>query len=185
MPSFLVTGHGRSGTKFLAEVLNTSPTWRVVHEAWKPPFSEKYAINILAPSGNFGEVNSYLRYIADRIAWPQRKAIILRDPFEIALSAVNKGTWKRFIDDAPKAFEAIDRLAERDDFQVIRFKLMVSDRAYLARQANLLGVMDAKIGDLDLDKKVNSSGRKVPSLNGHQKKRVSGCAGWFKEKWFP
>jgi len=79
-PAFIVTGMGRSGTKWLATVLNKSSGARVYHEAlggwdsrhyWRIITGEMTPVQFVekrgkqrGASGHYGDVNSYLRYAA-------------------------------------------------------------------------------------------------------------------------
>lgn len=140
MRSFIITGLGKSGTTFLAHLLNTSPTWTVSHE----PGGIHEAKNVadrLRP--NYGEVSHFLyRWAADLDC---HKAVILRDPLECVASRLSIGDP---VD--PGYFERrLTKLGELLDAgaQPIRFDKF-SDRNYLELTALRLGITDADFSDI-------------------------------------
>ena len=71
MKNFLISGYGRSGTKFLSTLMNTSHIWTVLHEPGGYFDEKSYpGLTGLAPQStvtrfnknNYGEVNSMLCY---------------------------------------------------------------------------------------------------------------------------
>ena len=91
--AFLITGIGRSGTKFLSNMLNKSTDYKVIHEIEgdsryvEKPIADKALIKRFSRK-LYGEVNSYMRFVSQDL----NKKInlntlyILRSPTEIALS---------------------------------------------------------------------------------------------------
>ena len=88
--SFILTGCGRSGTKFLAQLLNSSPTWEVLHEV-EPPYLvvNHCGVQERFQRDNYGEVNSLLREVVCELD-VQYKAVLLRHPKTMLLSAYNQ-----------------------------------------------------------------------------------------------
>ena len=95
--NFLISGLGRTGTKFLSQALHCgSPdNWRVEHE---PGFA-RYRSNLekrrehafeLFQQDCYGQVNSTVRHWYYELP-VRRRAILLRDPFEQLVSHFNKG----------------------------------------------------------------------------------------------
>lgn len=186
--TFLVTGHGRSGTHFLARVLDTSPTWRVDHEAVGTLMSMS-TIMIDRHYGSrtlYGMVSNYCRWHALGAKAVGKVAVILRNPFDIALSHHNRGTWSgnfnRFFE---RDFKAIDKLARSDRVQVIRFSAMTTDMDYLLETAKLLGITDLDPDKIDMNKKISPSRGTATKLPKKQFDKIQSVAGWFKNKWFP
>ena len=127
--TFFVTGLGRSGTKFLATILNRSRSHRVKHE-WHLPvpglqdrwlrigrlkqfpiyrfWLARYPFPGVRPG--YGEVNSLLRFTlsAQRVGRErlvERRGLILRDPRDIVASAMNRGSLT--LDDFPAVCERV------------------------------------------------------------------------------
>ena len=77
--SFFITSIGRTGTAWLAWLLNHSPTWLVQHES-QHRFTSSVKCGLIAPS-----------YLLKLIEYKQYNAryIVLRDPREVAISMMN------------------------------------------------------------------------------------------------
>jgi hypothetical protein len=102
--NFLFTGTGRTGTMFLAHLLNRSPSWTVAHEP-KMPGARTYSQPLFSrmhplvtdvgrvqerfKRDRYGEVNSLLRYVAHRLDVAYI-GVLLRHPKDVWLSAFNK-----------------------------------------------------------------------------------------------
>lgn len=87
---FVITSLGRSGTASIAHWLNSTTDHRVVHEI--DTEIQKSADNVnrrLVNQENYGEVSSYHRFILDDIEC-DKKAVIIRHPYHILISAVNR-----------------------------------------------------------------------------------------------
>lgn len=115
---FFVTGHGRSGTKWLARLLNTDPTVCAHHE---PINSDAQAYHrILAgaqdaddylqhrvvkmqrirsrnPHLDYAEVNSYLRYFTASLsaAFPAPIVALIRDGRYVVRSMLSRGIYSK------------------------------------------------------------------------------------------
>lgn len=179
--TFFITGLGRSGTKFLATVLGRSRQYKVVHE-WHNLFYRDQTLNrfpfwrfYLArkPFGKlrngYGEVNSYLRHTLranaiGREACIEKRAIIFRDPKDVAISAMNR----RANEGVP--FETVVQriltsyanllalkngaLLKYDTFLFHRF---TTDLEYLRQLINWTGITDVNVATSDLSTKVNAN----------------------------
>ena len=169
MGTFLVTSHGRSGTKWLARELNRSKTWTVTHEGTG-------AHSVIK---NYGNVSSYMRFYPPEV---DKLAVIVRDPMGIARSAYYKNPqgWKQFIKDLPKDLQALEDLLERPDTIRIHFPFMVLNESYLVLIAQSLGITDLDERSVDLSA-TNSS--KPGGLSSSQEEQVERAAGWFRRKW--
>lgn len=131
---FFLTGYGRSGTKFLASLLNKVPNVHAEHE----PFSiekvvvvhsfhgtlnlgnylklKHYQITSLFKPGTkvYGEVNSYLRHHIVEIGefFNAKIGYVLRDGRDIVTSMMNRPVYSRYIDPlrpSPKKGDAFYR----------------------------------------------------------------------------
>lgn len=88
--NFYITGYGRSGTKFLANILNVSPSMTVKHEGRGNKDKSENLKNIQQDfqQPNYAEVNSYLRFYIEQLDIPY--GLILRNPIDIFISTVNR-----------------------------------------------------------------------------------------------
>jgi len=117
--SFLVTGHGRSGTKWLSRLLNQDPSVSVHHEPLAQADRAAYAkiyygkmradeylmarkigmttIWNRASSKGFAEVNSYMRYCANeyRLVFNVPVAAIVRDGRCVVRSMMARGVYQK------------------------------------------------------------------------------------------
>ena len=89
--TFAISGMGRSGTKFLAKVLNASKIWEVKHEVDNDLVtSPQVVLNRFSTKSHYGEVSSYLRHIIHIINLIPKRAVIVRNPHHIWLSICNR-----------------------------------------------------------------------------------------------
>jgi len=170
MDNFAITGMGRSGTKFLAGLLNRAVGWTVEHEP-HPGFQSLQEVVKRFDKSNYGEVNSYLRYQILSIPVSFR-AVILRDPRDIFHSMYNRG--KPDLERLNEVLVSLDSTLSSGKVSIISFSKMTSDRDYLKSLIDDIGL---KI-ELPLDlSRVNASNRKVmsTSLNIKSGKKLS----WF------
>lgn len=194
MNTFCISGMGRSGTKFLAGILNRGDH-RVEHEpsaqfdlgSIQARFDAAAAG--LLPEENragYGEVNSYtlaaLRTLRVRV-----KGVIIRDPLEIATSMVNMGHSlkdRAAVDHLCQSLALIDMAIERGVVP-IPFPKMTTDMKYLCDLAYYMGVRGLTISAQDVVTKVNrSSGRlKWPDLPCAVREAVMVTCGWFRDKY--
>jgi len=168
MNNFLITAMGRSGTKFLATLMNMSRVWTVKHE---PNGSADMDINLKEVQGRFnqdyyGEVNSYLRYKADEIK-VEKYGVILRSPIAIWMSIANRHPKEKWAEDLKDLERSIIRLlyySALNRFLTIDFKRMTSDIDYLIDLLNYFGVNDISKNDISLEKINETKDRKYYSL---------------------
>lgn len=126
--TFAITGMGRSGTKFLSNVLN-QPPFTVKHEP-VPGFRPVVEVqNRFDRQDFYGEVNSYLRFQLLALDVDYR-AVILRDPRDIFQSMYNRGKPK--LDHLNDSLYALDGLV-RAGVPVISFSCMTQDQRYLQK----------------------------------------------------
>lgn len=158
--SFLITGHGRSGTTFLANLLNQSPTWTVLHE---PNNKCKDVVKIRQrfEQNNYGEVNSYLRFFVSQL--DVRKGVIIRNPYDILLSGINRKriegdvgeSWRCIAKDIEDTLSIIENVINEGG-KIIYFEHMVSDFKYCQAIAYCFDITDVKV-DQTMMGKVNAT----------------------------
>lgn len=191
--SFAISGMGRSGTRFLATMMNRSPTWTVEHEPW-PRYHLQDQIDTIQQRFNrdhYGEVNSFLRYILVDLRL-KKKGIIRRNPADIFLSVCN---WEPdFLPDFSnrmielrKAFAAVDRALKDPKIHPIVFEHLVSDPDYTNEVIKKFGIDNVHIDGDDLRKKINRSKatryRCFKDLNVGHVLAFRRDLAWFSEKY--
>lgn len=163
--TFLISGFGRSGTKFLSTIMNKSKTWTVKHEPrgvkdeqYGRLKNKNYLNEIqLNFTPNYGEVNSYLRYYFKDIV-TDNKALLLRNPKKILLSVCNRKprhTWPRYLNEIVLWYEAFYDLIEKQNVKYYIFEKMVSDVKYLQEILKDFNINDYIVTTDDITKKIN------------------------------
>jgi len=170
MKNFAITGMARTGTKFLANTMDLSPTWTVTHEGgekWIELRKSAQAIQKRFGRDYVGDVSNYTRFaIADLDV--RRKGVILRSPKEIwiSLDAKRKSAYggkapaSKRAQDFRRFREAIPHvlnLARRPDILAIDFKRMTSDVAYLQGIFDYFGIDDVTITQSMVDVPINNA----------------------------
>lgn len=176
MATFLVTSHGRSGTKWLARELNRSKVWTVDHEAERSPVGARF----------WGNVDSTSRHSTRNVAYSQL-AVIVRAPLAIARSCWFKhaeharaARWKKFIEELPDDLHSIDRLLRLPGTLKIDFDKMTTNASYLMGVAWRLGVDDLDESKIDFAP-TNSSSKGY--LTQQQVGEVIETSKWFSKRW--
>ena len=126
--NFVITGWGRSGTMFLADLLNMSEKWNVIHEyPGDRVYNDAKGVAPRFDQDYYGEVNSYLRRILDDLP-VKKKALILRDPLDVWISVSNRKSqqmWDNIL--ARMSFVYDNFFAEyADKYTVIDFEKMTT-----------------------------------------------------------
>lgn len=174
--TFLITGYGRSGTKFLSEKMNLSKTWTVEHEPRKNAaeiisqdrrliYFKKTLVPVFTKNHNYGEVNGKLKYYIDYFIkfLPEVKlGILLRNPFDVFLSIMNRREenikeYKFFVDDICKRYEEFFKHIQQNNIPPIFFEEMVKNLDYLKNIMVYYGIEDVNINQIDLSVKVNQN----------------------------
>lgn len=156
--SFLISGHGRSGTKFLASVMNRSNRWIVLHEP--PPVAgpiEQIQQNFRR--NFYGEVNSCRRCATFWNLDVAKKGVIVRDPREVLLSSINAhpaSRWARDVWELAVTLEWLEQVIRSCKFPVISFRRMTTDVDYLSAVLNTFGITDVALDASDL-RRINST----------------------------
>ncbi len=191
---FLITGCGRSGTKFLSDMMNRSKKWIVLHEPDSNYFTNekisqnKVSLQLAAYSrfyhtSHYGEVNSILRLLVqptvNRNAEGQRtlrhprdfevdqKGVILRNPFDLLLSEINRHpmeTWDATLNRFGGDLNILDWCVDNKYF-VIRFDQMTTDSEYLNKIIRTFGINDVTATEKDVRTKVNDNTEKTHQLS--------------------
>lgn len=145
--NFLVVSTGRTGTKWLAQLLNRSRYWTVLCEprGYRGDSFEKagYAYN----NDFYGEVNGAL--LKDYEKFDCKKAIIARDPDELLLSWANRYDIDK-LREKMRVFEESQKLLESYGGTVIDFRKMTTNLDYLHKIAAYLHVHDVEFTEHDL-----------------------------------
>ena len=163
MHNFLITGMGRSGTRFLAETMNLSKKWTVMHEP-DGPMDMRQPIEKIKGRFNrnyYGEINSHLRFCADQIE-VEKRGIILRNPIDLWFSittwhAHKKQRWPQDLASMKRVVPHLLKLAESGRYRVIFFDRMISDVEHLRDIFADFGIDDVEITAEILGKKTNQA----------------------------
>ena len=163
--NFLISGSGRSGTKFLANLMNKSEVWSVKHEP-PPAGIENYTSSESIwqtykrfELDHYGEVNSYLRKIL--IHFPvNKKGLLIRNPYDIYLSIANRRPklLRKYLNEFIESLDIINYAISKDkDIKKIVFERLTSDVDYAQDVLNFFGIDDVVVTEEDLATKVNKT----------------------------
>lgn len=188
--SFVVTGLGRSGTKFLATMLargDHDVTHEVPSDRRLRPKRRRDAFNARV-RGNYGEVNSRLREVLLELDVDHR-FVIIRHPFDLVRSTMiwNRGRRDETIRPLGESIVVVERGLRTIDKLIvggvpfIRFEQMIHDPLIINMLANDLGIhLHAFVRPYDLTRPINASRRgvsvEIPLLPQLQ---------WFVEQYYP
>lgn len=182
MNNFAITSEGRSGTKFLARLMNESKKWCVRHEP-----SSSISLKNIQPRfnrENYGEVNSFLRFCFKDLK-VSKKGIILRSSKEIILSASNRKFFNKDL-----IFKIKEALLLLDNYIIsgipyFKFKLFVSDVDYCKKLLNYFDIYDVKITEPKIRKKRNQN--KIIKYNTFEEvpnaSKIMEFCDWFDKKY--
>jgi len=154
--NFLITGYGRSGTKYLADMFSKSKTWVVYHEP-RMSDDEKYKgvkqtrkIQTAFNKNKYGEVNSYLRFHYKNLSIG-KIGIIIRNPIDIYLSVCNRKapkTHQIYLSDICNAYKQFFDDYENKAYFFLKFEDYIGKPSKVVELANYLGIEDIKIADI-------------------------------------
>lgn len=152
--NFLITSTGRTGTKWLANVMNKSTKWTVYHEprGFKNDSYDKAMFIFKNPY--YSEVNGALLY--DVELFECKKAIIQRDTKEITVSFMNRYDYQDMFNRL-KLLKKANDFIKTLDIKVISFHKMTTDLSYLQSIFNYFGINDYIPTTNDLITKVNKT----------------------------
>lgn len=166
--NFIITGYGRSGTKFLSNVLNKSEKWTVLHEPRKSEAEKafragqtKIYINKINRAFNkeyYGEVNSYLRFYLSLLIKEYNMGVIIRNPKDIITSVFNRkkiDNYKFYINDLKGAYDTFDKY--QNELKIIDFYKMTSDKNYLINISKTFSIFDINSNDINFKENNNKN----------------------------
>jgi hypothetical protein len=163
--NFLISGSGRSGTRFLANLMDRSELWSVKHEPGLPGIENYTSADSVWQTykrfewdgDHYGEVNSMLRRIF--IHMPVRKkGLLIRNPYDIYLSIANRkqNTERQFLDEFVESLKIITHALRKDkSIKVIDFEKITTDVDYAQSILRHFSIIDVEVTDKDVITKVN------------------------------
>lgn len=176
MNNFLITAMGRSGTRFLAELMNRSRKWTVLHEPVGSRDSCATCSNVQMRFNydHYGEVNSHLRHAALDLN-VAKKGVIIRDPAEVWVSILNrksKDKWEEMLLNYEVSANALEALV-CGGASVICFRRMTTEVSYAYKVLDHFGIRDVMIGPSLLTARVNETqGRVYRTVPKEHAKRI-------------
>jgi len=191
--NFLITGYGRSGTKYLSKMLNKSKKWTVLHEPRKS-FDEidkgnkqtNIVQNVFDSNKNYGEVNSYLRFHYQKLDIG-KMGIIIRNPLDIYLSVCNRKNEMQhttYLNDIVNAYENfITSYGSKIFF--LKFEEIIGNPVKISELCAYLEISDLTKSDFVIDKINQNKVVKYEKLDDLPKGSVSEIAKLIKiKKWY-
>jgi len=186
--NFLISGMGRSGTKFLSNVMNLSRVWTVEHEVTRADHELPLeTVQERLDRDYYGEVNSCLRFHLHRVK-VGRLGVIIRDPSDILLSMMNRGKHSRAscLDQLALALGIIDASVQRGA-QPILFEYMTGYHDYLSKVLRDFAIHDVDVASVDLSRKVNTNKKQdfteFSDLPGTLRYEFLTACGWYIDKY--
>jgi len=203
--SFLITGLGRSGSKFLANVMSKSRQWNISHEP--PSSSDDMYYGVLQrrlSRHKYGEISTYARLCVNKVNCA-RIGVLLRDPRDCLLSAANRGhpPTREYLDFISRGLHELNTSLEKGAVQ-IRFSEMTTSYQYLGDVLKMFGITDVDSRCIDITVRVNELDagnsakfgvatvdrsilpfKTYDDLPADYKTDIDAMIGDFREKWFP
>lgn len=188
MDNFAISGLSRSGTTFLAHVMDKSKRYRVYHERDEHVVQE-YNLDVVQKRFKremYGEVSSRLRFVLPHLSVGLRGAII-RNPYDVLVSVCNRRTdMEQYISTFEEHYRTLEKLMQCADI-VIRFELMVSSATYLQQLLARFNISDVRITDAILHARMNTSReyafQSYCELPAEWRKSFEKQCGWFIKKY--
>jgi len=160
--NFVITAIGRSGTRFLANTMNLSKKWTVLHEVGYDrdmiPGWDKI-IQKRLEQDCYGEISSQFRFSVRNLI-VDKKGVIFRGVNDLVLSNMNWRPERKpsfIIDIIEKGLEELVYLIQCENALPIAFELMTTSISYLQSILRLFGIDDVKITPEIISKKVNAN----------------------------
>lgn len=185
--NFLITGHGRSGTKFLSSIMNLSNEWTVLHEP--DPKGIDAPFDLVQQRFNrmkYGEVNSYLRSMLFDLK-VDKKGVILRNPSDIWISIANRCENQQWPEKLRRLYDSVEIISKAVSLGIykIYFDQMTKSISYLQSVLFEFGIKDVKIKKENLLPINETSYFKYQSLDDFPKSITDKlniiCEKWEKE----
>ena len=158
--NFVITAIGRSGTRFLANTMNLSKKWTVLHEVGYDkdmiPSWDKI-IQKRLEQDYYGEISSQFRFNVRNLV-VDKKGVIFRSIDDLVLSNMNWRPERKpsfVIDIIEKGLEELVYLVQREDAIPIQFELMTTSIPYLESVFYVFGINDVKITPEIISTKIN------------------------------
>ncbi len=191
--SFAISGMGRSGTLFLATMMNRSEIWTVEHEPWPLYNMHEVMDEVHArfDRDNYGEVNSFLRYVL-RDLGVKKKGVIRRNPADVFISICN---WEDdFLEKLPekidfikRSFEVVDHAIATEGIYPIVFEKLTTEPDYTNEVIAEFGIKDVVLNEEDLAGKIHRAETNAyqgfEDLTGEQVSLFRENLAWFSEKY--
>lgn len=158
--NFVITAIGRSGTKFLANTMNLSKKWTVLHEVGYEKDMIPSWDKIIQKRLNqdyYGEVSSQLRFQVRNLR-VNKKGVIFRNVEDLVLSNMNWRPERKpslVIGIIKRGLEELIYLVEHEACFPISFEAMTSDIPYLQWILGIFGIDDVEITPEIISKKIN------------------------------
>lgn len=186
--NFAITSYGGSGTKFLAEMMNKSDKWTVLHE---PHLSTNFMAARFCQerfNNNYGEVNSYLRFCFQDLKVAKKGVIKrpIKDAYISWWSQKGEHLNDSYYYDLEITLHLLDELYENNDILLIDFNRMVANVSYINGILKHFGIEDVKLTKEDLAEKINphrKEGDTWEMIPDKHKSRFLSIAEWYIEKW--
>lgn len=162
--SFLITCHGRSGSKFLATLMNRSRSWTVTHEASVGDATLEKIQNRF-DRDLYGDVSGHHRFHFRELR-VKKRGIILRNPRDIFLSCYNRGySYERLMKSMERinwSWLHLNKWLQRDtSIRKIEFTKMTTDLNYVSEVCVFFGVKDIDFTSIDLSHKINTNKKEL------------------------
>jgi hypothetical protein len=175
---------GRSGTHWLAWLLNQSPTWTVRCEVGSKNDPPPKVQARFTDRNRYGEVCSWIRRVSRLNV--SKRAVILRHPTDILLSWWNKSrqSTRHTVNETIRGFSELDHLLEAG-WSPITYNELRGNRPRLQEFAEWLGIEDLKLTDAMVSRKINvAPGRaSEPSDLPPWLQEADVQVRWFAVKW--
>ncbi len=163
MKSIFVTSHGRTASKFLAQIVSKSREWKVLHEPH--PLSLE-GLRGRGRTDRTIEISPVMLDLAIHSTATTR-AVMLRNPADSLLSALNRVACpierRRIAICFGCQLVVVDQLIEHYGFQAIRFADLVRSPERCQVELRKLGITDVCVESADMVR-VNPSPRRLPQL---------------------
>jgi len=170
MRNFVITSIGRSGTKFLANTMNLSKKWTVLHEVGYDkdmiPSWDKI-IQKRLEQDYYGEISSQLRFQARNLK-VEKKGVIFRNAEDLVLSNMNWRPERKpslIINIINKGLQELVYLVQCENAMPISFELMTTSIPYLQSILWLFGIKDVEITPEIISTKININKSYERTLN--------------------
>jgi hypothetical protein len=165
--NFLISGSGRSGTRFLANLMDRSEIWTVKHEPGAAGVENYTSAESIGQTykrfefhgDHYGEVNSMLRRIL--IHFPVRKkGVMIRNPYDVYLSIANRrqATERKYLDEFIESLGLVNYAISKDKkMRKIVFEKLTTDVDYAQDVLKFFGIDDVVVTEEDIKTKVNQT----------------------------